>query len=366
VILRDRWPIFAAVLLLAFTPPTTAEAKRKTHAAMVLSSIDGQIVPRVKDLRKATAQLASGMKRLCAAPGKRSRKRAAARRFKKVVLAWGAVDFLRFGPITKNHRLERFFFWPDPRATTWRQLTALLAKKDPALLDPRELAKQSVAVQGLGALELILTDKKKPLSGRNETSVYRCAYAKTIADNLNNIAIEIEGEWTAPDGWRQRMLTPGSDNAIYKDASETAREIVKAILIGLQIAQERNIVPRLEKALGKTRKPLRVPFQKAGLTNPYLASRIVSIAAIFMAVDLTAYVPPDKAWMRKFILGAFKALVRDCSRLPKGKRNERVGQRGIDTLRKMRFDVNGLRQIIGRELAPAAELSIGFNALDGD
>ena len=53
--------------------------------------------------------------------------------------AWGALDFIRFGPIMNEHRLERFYFWPDPRGTTARQLAKLLAKRDPAVLTPKIL-----------------------------------------------------------------------------------------------------------------------------------------------------------------------------------------------------------------------------------
>jgi hypothetical protein len=32
----------------------------------------------------------------------------------------------------------------------------------------------------------------------------------------------------------------------------------------------------------------------------------------------------------------------------------------------MRFSISGLRQIVSRELAPAADIVLGFNELDGD
>jgi hypothetical protein len=35
-------------------------------------------------------------------------------------------------------------------------------------------------------------------------------------------------------------------------------------------------------------------------------------------------------------------------------------------LRFLRFHVEGIRKLIGRELAPRAGLTIGFNELDGD
>ena len=38
----------------------------------------------------------------------------------------------------------------------------------------------------------------------------------------------------------------------------------------------------------------------------------------------------------------------------------------ITRVRQMRFHLNGITNIIQRELAPAAGLAVGFNELDGD
>ena len=35
-------------------------------------------------------------------------------------------------------------------------------------------------------------------------------------------------------------------------------------------------------------------------------------------------------------------------------------------LRMVRFHVEGIRKLVGREIAPLAGLTIGFNELDGD
>jgi len=38
----------------------------------------------------------------------------------------------------------------------------------------------------------------------------------------------------------------------------------------------------------------------------------------------------------------------------------------VSQLRQMRFYTNALRQVIARQTAPSAGLTIGFNELDGD
>ena len=137
-------------------------------------------------------------------------------------------------------------------------------------------------MQGLGALEFLMFNDKKPIDGSDEDARYRCAFASAIAANLEGLAGEIEAAWNASDGWRAKMISPGSDNPIYKDASETAREIVKGLLVGLQIAMDRNVLPRLEGTLAKPPKKVRVAFEPHHL---FLAPRD-HFSSIRVPVDL--------------------------------------------------------------------------------
>lgn len=342
---------------------TAAGAVRKSHAEMVLSVIDGHIVPRIAQLHDVTLHLADDLKSYCAATTADADARSRIEQsFQRTVTAWADIDYLRFGPVTEGNRLERFYFWPDPRGTTERQLQALLAKRDAALLEPGALKKQSAAVQGLGALEFLVFNEAKPISGSDDDARFRCSLAVSIAANLEVIAGEIETGWIAPDGWRAKMIAPGSDNPVYKDASETAREVVKALLTGLQIAQDRNALPRLQAATSETPKKVRLAFERSGMSDRYLGQQLASLSAYFDATGLLAFVPADKHWMKAFIPRAFETVVADAPLLS---RAESADEK-ITRLRKMRFSINGLRQIVGRELAPGADIVLGFNELDGD
>ena len=83
-------------------------------------------------------------------------------------------------------RRERLSFWPDPRGFVSRQLRLILVNKDEAVVQPGAIAKQSVAVQGLSALEALMTDKEFPL-GPGEPSHYRCELAEAIATNVASV-----------------------------------------------------------------------------------------------------------------------------------------------------------------------------------
>lgn len=362
------WSIIGAGALLALTCLAASHAgtMRRSHADMVLSAIDNHIVPRLDKLVTATQALQSDVKALCEKPGDAKLLKSAQKSFADTVGAWGAIDFIRFGPVAEQHRLERFFFWPDPRGTTERQLQALLANRDPKLLEEKALEAESVAVQGLGALEFILWNDKKPLDAGDEGAQYRCSFATAIATNLADIAHDLVQGWTAPDGWRAKMLATGSDNPLYKDASESAREMVKALVMGIGIIQDRNIIARLNALKAATGKRVRFAFERSGLSERYLQSEITSLEAFYDAVGLTDYIPPDKKWMHEFVPRSFNSLHDNIGLLIKTKDEDKLDEKTEMNLRRLRFDANGVRQVITRELAPAADLVLGFNELDGD
>lgn len=363
--------LLAAAACVMVTLPATAPAAalpiRKSHATMVLDAIDKFIVRRAEALTKTTGDLATAVDAVCKASGDESSRKAATAAFADTVRAWSGLDFVRFGPATREHRLERIFFWPDPRGFAFRQLNGLLAAKKPDLLESGALATQSVAVQGLTALEILLYDEKTPLgTTTDDAGKYRCALATAIAANVHAVAGEISSGWTAPDGFRLKMLTPGSDNPLYKDASETVREVMKALVTGIELCRDRFILPELTAVTATPPRRVRLAFESAHLTGEYLHSSLVALKELYDAVGLDAYVPADKPWMANFLPTSWKSLLDDARKLDKLRASERGSEAHLHALRKMRFDLSGIRQIIVKELAPNADIVMGFNELDGD
>ncbi len=71
------------------------------------------------------------------------------------------------GPAREDNRFERLFFWPDRRGRGLRQVQGILAEEDETATDPATLYQKSVAVQGLLALDFVLSGEG------NETLVER-------------------------------------------------------------------------------------------------------------------------------------------------------------------------------------------------
>src|SRR5690606_14983852 len=114
------------------------------------------IQPATRALQDDTSRLAGAMGSYCASPADALRRTEVESHLGEVAASWAAVEVLRFGPLVEQNRLEQFFFWPDPRGVLQRQMRTVLAGADRGLLEPSKLRAQSVAVQGLPALEYAL------------------------------------------------------------------------------------------------------------------------------------------------------------------------------------------------------------------
>jgi predicted lipoprotein len=114
--------------------------------------------------------------------------------------AWSAVEIIRYGPVAESYRLERISHWPERKNAVSKALSQLLAGEGTADLTPEEFVKNSVAGQGLPALERLLFDGENPKSLfliSSPAAQRRCAVATAIAANLARMGHEIEAGWPA-------------------------------------------------------------------------------------------------------------------------------------------------------------------------
>jgi predicted lipoprotein len=361
---QERMRIIA-VCLLILASAVTLDAAPAAPSFPKLNArvIDTYVVPRFAQLVTSSGKLTAGIARAC--DGANGAAEAVRDDFAATALAWGAVEFLRFGPMSAIGRPERFYFWPDPRGVTQRQLNALIAKRDPMALDPASLGKKSAAVQGLAALEVLLYDDGHPLDAEDEAGRYRCRLAQSIAQAMHMQAEQVVSEWSGEQGWRRRMLAPTPDGTPYKTAEEPAADFARALITGLQMIQDREVAPMIT-ALANPERPPQLPFARAGLSARYIVSGIGSVKALYDALGLASSVPKDKQWMPRWITSAFQRLARDAPAAVEDIQRAKDATERARQLRMVRFHVEGIRKLVGREMAPLAGLTIGFNELDGD
>jgi predicted lipoprotein len=360
----SRTPKFCYVAaVLALWASAAAAAAPQPFPELTARLVDSYLIPRFSELDAATRALADDLDAGCA--GNKERLTAARADFDRTVLAWGGVEFLRFGPMSQTGRPERFDFWPDPRGFTDRQLRLLITNRDPAALDPAALEKKSVAVQGLTVLESLMTDNAHPLAADDEEGRYRCKLAGSVARNLAGISHAVLAELRGDDGWRSKMLHAGADSPTYRSAAEPPAEFARALITGLQLIQDREVAP-LAAAQAAPNKPARLPFARSGLNARYVSAGVASLKDLYEALGIASSAPKDKAWIPKWITTAFARLAVDAPAALKENAGAKDPKERERDLRMLRFHVEGIRKLVGRELAPAAGLTLGFNELDGD
>ena len=343
-------------LVLIVLATAVSAAEPPSHTAMVQAAIEKHIIPHIDALKAASEPLPSAVANVCKS-GSPEAQRELEQQFAKVVEAYAAVDFLRFGPMLEKGRREQLSFWPDPRGFVERQLRLILLNKDEKIAEPGMLAKQSAAVQGLPALEVLMHDKAVPL-GPTEPAHFRCILAQAIAANIVRLTNEIADGWEKPDGWKAKMLHPGPDNDTYKSASESAVEIVKSLLVGLSLTADLQLKPQVDPKIRLT-----PPYAESGLRKTFYEASVKSLHELYDTLQLEDYLKPDMIWMKGWTQGTWRTIESidgAGGRAPNAKRGDTPATREV-------FDrMNGLRNIVSNRLSTAAGLTVGFNELDGD
>lgn len=362
--------------LFALSTIAIAEQKPKIPPelkAMVTSAVDNTIVPAYQFFADVSGRTTNAIGAWCETPTAETL--ASAREaFAGSVHAWARIQHIRFGPARTDNRWQRIAFLPDPRGVVRRQVAKAIADRPAELVSVEAISGQSAALQGLPALEILLHANADDEA--EDARAYSCRLAQAVAGHVTVLADAMVRDWTDPrTGWRQRLLTAGEpDNADYKSANEATAELVRSLLTGLQLVREEMLLPWMKVAEAK--KPWAgLPFERAGLSRDVVSTSILALRNLHKALHLDLVVldvaanDKSKAWMKGWIDSAYDGLERDAREMVLPSQTTEAAaasEENLMALRRSRFNLNGLRQIIGRHIAPASALTIGFNELDGD
>ncbi|MRG71656.1 hypothetical protein GH722_07745 [Alphaproteobacteria bacterium HT1-32] len=356
-------PLLTILTLLMLAHPLatpaqeTAKLPDADYEAFTERAITGYIRPAMNRFAEATGALerVTGGGCTAVAPIQDS--------FTGVVRAWSGISFLRFGPLSADNRAERIHFWPDRKGTGLRQLQRALAKRDPALTDPQQLAEQSVALQGLGALEFLLYGL--PVPAEEDTAAWRCKVIRTIATNLATIGQALVADWTDPEGYSARLLSPGANNPVYRAAFEPANEVLGSMTSALQSLAQLKLDHLAPSEDGKPH-PKNVAFWRSHLARVALAADFAALERYTEESGLTALLPADDQPMMRALSIEFQNAARSIDRLEHPVTEAVSIEEDQIQLRYLRRIVEGLHTIIAGQAAPAAGLGVAFTALDGD
>lgn len=339
------------------------------HTGLAERARQSFIVPGYARLRGALDGLGSALRKLCQSPSP-DQLDVARQSFRKTIAAWARIELIRFGPIARENRFERLFFWPDRKSIGARQIRRLLARTTESVLAPDQLAQKSVAVQGLTALEQVLHGKGADALATAAPQSFRCRFAKSITGNAGKITSAILSAWSDDGAFTRLWRSPGPDNPVYLRAGETTLELIKAYDEALEITRERRIVPAI--GMGPKRRVFRPVLWRSGLGMVLIDGTLAGardllfvggVADFYLAKKARTDVTADSAISS--IQDEFKLLLRATGELAALERPfQQPTTRG--RLIAIGFPLKSLRQRVVARVKAAAGLSIGFNASDGD
>jgi predicted lipoprotein len=356
--------LFAATLALSF--PARADS---VFESLNRQLTDRVVIPGYRGFADAAAGLGTVIAAFCAAPDP-AHLADARLAFEQALDAWERVQPIVFGPARAGGRTMIIQMFPDAREAVSRQLAKALAAKEPALIAAGGLDGKSVALTGFPALEQILYDDARlPAPGASSAEAdYACALAAAIGRNLALQANRLLDDWQRPGGFRDAVLSAEAGNDFYQSADEATGDYLKSLHTALQAI----IVIKLEEPLGKSldgAKPMHAENWRSERSLADIRANLETARALYVSPRgfgdalraLTDEEQLDSA-LRQGFERAFAKL--DAIGEPLHKAVEDPAAR--PKVEALVSEVKAQRQLIARELAPALDLAIGFNALDGD
>ncbi|HEY4265381.1 MAG TPA: imelysin family protein [Micropepsaceae bacterium] len=276
--------------------------------------------------------------------------------------AWAKAQLIKTGPITLFLRYDRFAYWPEARNATQRALDQLLMSKDPKDLTADSLAHDSVAGQGLTALERLLydDDAAKLLKAPGKDGVWRTQVGVAIAQNLSAIAREVLADWTAPDGVRAAIAANKGWKNLFADAPEAARLLLTDLVAAFKLMHDVKLLPVLG-ANAAAAKPKSAEAWRSGRTQRDLALNLAAAQEWETAFAATA-----PAAHRAKLGSLFAAAVKAVDAMPAD-----AGAAAADPKRRARVDagraaIKSVQTEIAKTLPGDVGVTLGFNSLDGD
>lgn len=351
----------SALLLLATTPGHAVEAG--AYAALNKVVIGRHILPRYDALVMATAALKDSAKSYCSAPATRSLTGLQAA-FGRASDAWQDIQHVRFGPVDWFFRSQRFAFWPDPRNTIGKQMAELLSKHQSGAVDAALLAKGSVAIQGLPALERLIfgDDAGKLKSGAD--AAYRCRYVEAIATNLAQMAKDTQAAWKdgGDKAFAAMMQDTAKPDAPYREPQEATLELFKALYLAVELAADHKLARPLGPALKDARPRLAESWRSErslrNIQRNLAAAQDLYLSGFSAAVSDKAVDSAIRDGLTKSVTAA------NAIRVPLETGVQDVKAR--PQVEALATELLALKKLLSDHLPPALDIPVGFNALDGD
>lgn len=346
-------------------PP--AELRIEAVPQVLARAVDDVIRPGYHTFQTASEALGGAMTTLCAAPSQTALDGARSR-FAEAVAAWSRIEIIRIGPVIEANRFERILFYPDRKGTGLRQVQAALAAKDETATSVGSLRDKSVAMQGLGALEFLLsgTGNEQLLSAEGD---YRCRYGQAVAENLVRLATELTTAWDAPDGVQAAWKSPGPDNPEFRDEREAVSALLGILVHGAETVRDQRIESFYRGGNAKPA-PRSAIYWRSGLTFASIEGNLAGLQSLLDGAGMQDLLDPEVRSIVGSIDFVLKSLIKTSGELDRETGTDIERAVSEEAMRaKLEFLLLNSRDLIVRlndGYGGAIGLGAGFSFSDGD
>ena len=152
--------------------------------------------------------------------------------------SWSSVGVFNYGPIDDLNIAWKFQFWPDPLNYVHRKFKSRLSGKNLAITE-EELAKSSVAIQGLSAIEYLIFDTKVGGFNAYHAASHKCKILMATASNLAKEGRSIAHAWNT--SYKNTWLNPRVENSSQAPATHYLETILNGMLTNLSLLKDRKL-----------------------------------------------------------------------------------------------------------------------------
>ena len=348
--------------LVADAGPAPPNPKAAQMARATLAVVDRAIIPAYRALAQAADAQEKAWTAFAAnrTAGDVQSLRAA---YNTVSDAWARAQLVKTGPLSLFLRYERFAYWPEARNVTQRMLDALIASNDPKELAPEMLVRDSVAAQGLTALERLLYDgdiSVQLLKASGRPGEWRTQIGQGIARNLSSIAKDVVAEWTAADGVRAAIAANKGWRMIFADTQEAASLLLTELVSAFRLMHDVKLLPVMGASPDVAR-PRVAEAWRSGRSQRNLKLNLESAQAM---TKIWAETVP--ATHRTKLDALYATALKAMDAVPAD-----LGEAAADPKRRplvesARGTIKAVQVEIAATLPADLGITLGFNSLDGD
>lgn len=351
------------IVALLMTCAAPAFAQTTSPSQVLDAAVNGVIRPAMAEFKLQAAGLDSAMGGLCAQPSAETL-RIARDQFAQAAQGYGAVEYLRIGPLMEDNRSDRLLFWPDRKGIALRQVQAILADDDASATELTSLRAKSVAVQGFGALEFVLFGTDAETLGGAE-GAFRCQFGEAIAANIAEISDELAAGWDREDGIALHLTKPSPDYVDYRTEVEALEQLVGLVSHGIEATRDTRINPFI--AQGDTAaKPKQALFWRSGLTMAMIKANIDAMARMMDVSGMARAVAEKDKALDNSIAFEFANATRAMDLVTLPVEQAVADDKQARALAYLVLVTGSLQSLVGEQLSAALGLSVGFSSLDGD